>query len=396
MPEARSRPAWAEVDLDAVRHNTAALGAVAAPAALCAVVKAEGYGHGAVPVARAALDAGATWLAVAVVEEGEALRREGIRAPILLLAEPPPEAMADALAQHLTLTLYSVEGAHAAARVAADGQSPTPVHLKVDTGMHRVGAPPDTLVDVARAVEESGGLRVEGLWTHLAVAEDPAEDGYTTEQLRCFEEARDRLALAGIHPDLLHAANSAGAIAHPAARYDMVRCGISVYGYCPGVALDGRVELRPAMSLKARVSFVKELDAGERVSYGLRYALPETGDLATVPLGYDDGVRRRLAAEGAEVLVNGRRCPMAGTVTMDQFLVDCGPSSGVKTGDEVVLIGRQGDEQITADHWAELLGTISYEIVCGVGPRVPRVYVNGEGDAVDADGRTQQRSLRET
>jgi alanine racemase len=390
MPEARSRPAWAEVDLDAIRHNTAALVVVAAPAAVCAVVKADGYGHGAVPVARAALEAGATWLAVAVVEEGEALRRAGIAAPILLLAEPPAEAMAEALAQRLTPTLYTAEGVEAAAKAAARGESPTPVHLKVDTGMHRVGASSEDLVDVARAVGEAHGLRVEGLWTHLAVAEEPAEDGFTIEQLRRFEDARDRLAGAGIHPDLLHAANSAGTIAHPAARYDMVRCGISVYGYCPGAALDGRVELRPAMSLKARVSFVKQLGAGERVSYGLRYALPGPADLVTVPLGYDDGVRRRLAAKGADVLIGGRRCPMAGTVTMDQFLVDCGPSSGVVAGDEVVLIGHQGDHEITADHWAELLDTISYEIVCGVGPRVPRVYLEG---GMDAGRRTEQPRL---
>jgi len=390
MPEARSRPAWAEVDLDAIRHNTAALVVVAAPAAVCAVVKADGYGHGAVPVARAALEAGATWLAVAVVEEGEALRRAGIAAPILLLAEPPAEAMAEALAQRLTPTLYTAEGVEAAAKAAASGRSPAPVHLKVDTGMHRVGASPDDLVEVARAAGEAHELRVEGLWTHLAVAEEPAEDGFTIEQLRRFEDARDRLAGAGIHPDLLHAANSAGTIAHPAARYDMVRCGISVYGYCPGAALDGRVELRPAMSLKARVSFVKQLGAGERVSYGLRYALPGPADLVTVPLGYDDGVRRRLAAKGADVLIGGRRCPMAGTVTMDQFLVDCGPSSGVVAGDEVVLIGHQGDHEITADHWAELLDTISYEIVCGVGPRVPRVYLEG---GMDAGRRTEQPRL---
>jgi len=392
MPEARSRPAWAEVDLDAVRRNTAALVEVAAPAALCAVVKADGYGHGAVPVARAALEAGATWLAVAVVEEGEALRAAGIGAPILLLAEPPAEAMAEALAQRLTPTLYTAEGVEAAAKAAVHGRSPTPVHLKVDTGMHRVGTGPDNLVDVARAVEEAHGLRVEGLWTHLAVAEEPAQDVFTTEQLRRFEATRDRLAAVGIHPDLLHAANSAGTIAHPAARYDMVRCGISVYGYCPGPALDGRVELRPAMSLKARVSFVKALEAGERVSYGLRYALSEPGDLATVPLGYDDGVRRRLAAKGAEILIGGRRRPMAGTITMDQFLADCGPSSGVKAGDEVVLIGRQGVNHITADDWAELLDTISYEIVCGIGPRVPRVYLNGESDAA---ARPEQRRLGE-
>jgi len=381
-----------EVDLDAVRHNTAALVEMAAPAAVCAVVKADGYGHGAVPVAQAALEAGASWLAVAVVEEGEALRKAGITAPILLLAEPPAEAMAEVLTQRLTPTLYTVEGVEAAAEEAVHGRSPTPVHLKVDTGMHRVGASSEDLVEVARAADEAPGLRVQGLWTHLAVAEEPAQDAFTVEQLRRFEDARDRLADAGIHPDLLHAANSAGTIAHPAARYDMVRCGISVYGYCPGRALEARPDLRPVMSLKARVTLVKVLGTGERVSYGLRYAMAEPSDLVTVPLGYDDGVRRRLAAEGADVLIGGRRCPMAGTVTMDQFMVDCGPSSGVAPGDEVVLIGRQGDHRITADDWAQLLDTISYEIVCGVGPRVPRVYVNG---GRDADERAVQPRLGE-
>jgi len=364
------------VDLDAVRHNVAALVELSAPAAVCAVVKADGYGHGAVPVARAALQAGATWLAVAVVEEGEALRRAGIEAPVLLLAEPPAEAMADVVAQRLTATLYTSRGVEALAMAVGTRRAAIPVHLKVDTGMRRVGAAPGDLVGLAQAVERSGGLRLEGVWTHLAAAEDPHEEAYTLEQLRLFEAARDRLSSAGIHPDLLHAANSAGAIAHRAARYDLVRCGISVYGYCPGPALAGRVDLRPALSLKARVSFVKEAEAGDRVSYGLRYRMEGRGDLATVPLGYDDGVRRQLGSRGAEVLIGGRRCAMAGTVTMDQFVVDCGPTSGVVPGDEVVLLGRQGDIMITADHWAEMLDTISYEIVCGVGPRVPRLYLD--------------------
>jgi alanine racemase len=375
VPEARSRPAWAEVDVGAVRHNVVALVALSAPAAVCAVVKADGYGHGAVPVARAALEAGATWLAVAVVEEGEALRRAGIDAPVLLLAEPPAAAMAEAVAQHLTPTLYTLDGVEAATKAALNEKAPVAVHVKVDTGMHRVGASPENLVAVARAVDKAEELRLEGLWTHLAVAEEPGEDAYTAEQLRRFEEARDDLASEGIDPDILHAANSAGAIAHPAARYDLVRCGISVYGYSPGPALAGWVDLRPALSLKARVSLVKEAQAGDRVSYGLRYEMAARGDLATVPLGYDDGVRRQLGARGAEVLIGGRRCPMAGTITMDQFLVDCGPASGVVVGDEVVLLGRQGEHEITADHWARLLDTISYEIVCGVGPRVPRVYL---------------------
>ena len=377
MPEARSRPAWAEVDLDAVRHNTAALVDVAAPATVCAVVKADGYGHGAVPVARAALEGGATSLAVAVVDEGEELRQAGVHAPILLLAEPPAEAMPDAVRHRLTPTLYTRHGLEAAARAVPSGSPPVGVHLKVDTGMHRVGARPEAVVELARAVVDARGLRLEGLWTHLAVAEDPSQEPYTAAQLQRFEEVRDRLAAAGVRPEVLHAANSAGAIAHPSARYDMVRCGISLYGYSPGPALAGRVDLRPALALKARVSLVKELAAGERMSYGLRYEARERCVVATVPLGYADGVPRRLSAVGGEVLIGGRRRPIAGTVTMDQLLADCGPDPDVAAGDEVVLIGQQGAQGISADDWAELLGTISYEIVCGVGPRVPRLYRGG-------------------
>lgn len=386
MPEAASRPAWAEIDLHAIRHNVAAVAEVAEPAALCAVVKADGYGHGAVPVARAALSAGAQLLAVAVVEEGAALRQAGIGAPVLLLAEPPAEAMPGAVAHRLTPTLYTAGGVRAAAEAVPPDRAPLPVHLKVDTGMHRVGAAPGDVVTLAQAVEDDARLRLEGLWTHLAVAEDPGQRSFTTEQLRRFEVVRDRLAEAGIRPEVLHAANSAGAIAHPAARYDMVRCGIALYGYSPGPALRASLDLRPALSLKARVSLVKEVGAGEGVSYGLRYHTPGRCTVATVPLGYGDGVPRRLSAVGGEVLLGGRRHPMAGTVTMDQLLADCGADSTVSPGDEVVLIGRQDAEEVTADDWAHLLDTISYEILCGVGPRVPRVYVGADADGGGRQG----------
>ncbi len=389
MAEARSRPAWAEVDLDAVRHNAAALVDVAAPATVCAVVKADGYGHGAVPVARAALQGGANSLAVAVVDEGEELRQAGIHAPILLLAEPPAEAMSVAVRHRLTPTVYTRHGVEAAARAVPSGRPPLGVHLKVDTGMHRVGATPEGAVELARAVVDARGLRLEGLWTHLAVAEDPSQEAYTVAQLQRFEEVRDALAATGVRPEVLHAANSAGAIAHPSSRYDMVRCGISLYGYSPGPALAGNVGLRPALALKARVSLVKELAAGERMSYGLRYEARERCVVATVPLGYADGVPRRLSAVGGQVLIGGRRRPMAGTVTMDQLLADCGPDPDVAAGDEVVLIGRQGAQDISADEWAELLETISYEIVCGVGPRVPRLYRGGDA----AQGVAEQAAL---
>lgn len=378
MPEAAWRPAWAEVDLDAVRHNVALLVERCSPAAVCAVVKADGYGHGAVAVSRAALEAGATWLAVALVEEGVALREAGIGAPILLLSEPPAEAMGAVVAARLTPTLYTAPGVAAAAAEVAPGRAPVGVHLKVDTGMHRVGADPGLAVGLARAVADDRGLRLEGLWTHLAVADEPDQDAFTAEQLARFEGVRDALAAAGIRPGLLHAANSAAALAHPAARYDLVRCGISVYGCAPGPALAGAAALRPVISLKSKVSLVRSLAGGERLSYGLRYAVAPPGSVvATVPLGYADGVTRRLSAVGGQVLVGGRRCPMAGTVTMDQLMVDCGPGSTVCAGDEVVLIGRQGDQEITAEEWADRLGTISYEVLCGIGGRVPRVVRDG-------------------
>ena len=365
------RPAWAEVDLEAVRHNVARLREVAAPAAVCAVVKADGYGHGAVPVARAALEAGATWLAVALVEEGVALRQAGIDAPLLVLSEPPADAMAEVVAHGLTPTLYTRKGVEATAGAAGTGR--VPVHVKVDTGMHRVGATPEEAVALARAVADAPSLELQGFWTHLAVADEPANP-YTGAQLARFEDARRQLAAAGLSPELVHAANSAAAIAHPAARYDLVRCGIALYGAPPSPEVGTDCGLRPVLSLKAGVSFVKALAAGERVSYGLRWRAETDTLLATVPLGYADGITRRLSAVGGEVLIGGRRRPLAGTVTMDQVMVDCGPDATVAPGDEVVFLGRQGQEEITATEWAERLGTISYEVLCGIGPRVPRVH----------------------
>jgi alanine racemase len=383
--EADTRRAWAEVDLAAVRQNAAALAAVAAPAALCAVVKAGGYGHGAVPVARAALTGGASWLAVALVEEGVELREAGVEAPVLLLSEPPGTAMAEVVARRLTPTIYTQAGVEAAAKAVADTgrllrsdhagrDEPLQVHVKVDSGMHRVGAAPEEAVQVAAAVQERPELRLEGLWTHFATADDP-DPTFTARQSGRFDEVVARLAGAGIRPPLLHACNSAGAIAHPRARYDLVRCGLALYGVPPAPALAGRVALRPALSLRARVSLVKSVAAGEGVSYGLRHRFVRDSVVATVPIGYADGVPWRLGVNGGEVLVRGRRRPVAGVVTMDQLTVDCGDDHGVAPGDEVVLLGRQGDESVDAWEWADRVGTIAYEILCGIGPRVPRLHV---------------------
>jgi alanine racemase len=385
MAQARSRPAWAEIDLAAIAHNAAVLAHLAAPAELCAVVKAHGYGHGGPAVARAALAGGATRLAVALVDEGVELREHGVTAPVLLLSECDPAAAPTAVAYGLTPTLYSAEGIAAFTAAAGAARRPVDVHVKVDTGMHRVGARPEDLPGIAAAVQGEALLRLEGVWTHLPVADgERVEDGAFTEgQLDLFDRLVADLAAAGIRAPLLHTANTAGTVAFPRSRHDLVRCGLGLYGYLPGGPVrDAFVEqasgrrLRPAMALKARVVAVRALDAGERPSYGRRRPLPTRALVATVPIGYADGVPRSLFDGGYEVLIGGVRRPLAGAVTMDQIVVDCGDDDSVRPGDEVVLLGRQGSEVITADDWAALLGTISYEVVCGVGPRMPRIVVN--------------------
>lgn len=377
------RPAWAKVDLTRIRHNVGVLIREAAPAQLCAVVKADGYGHGALRVARAALEAGATWLGVALVEEGLALRNAGIQAPVLVLSEPAAPAMDAVVAGALTPAVYSAAGIEALRKALGRSPKARPfeVHLKVDTGMHRVGASPSDACVLAREITAAPELRLGGTFTHLAVA-DEVDNDYTTAQLRCFEEVLEAIRGAGLEPGLVHAANSAGALWHPSSRYDMVRCGIAVYGLAPteGPHRGAAGALLPAMSLGAEVSYAKSVPAGERLSYGLRYRLERVSEVATVPLGYADGVPRRLSAVGGQVLIGGRRRPIAGTVTMDQILVDCGAAleqvgCSVTRGQEAILIGRQGDEEITAWEWATRTETIAYEVVCGIGPRVPRVYV---------------------
>jgi len=366
---------WAEIAPAAITHNTRQLKALAGDAQLLAVVKASGYGHGAVQAAEAALAGGATWLGVALVEEGEALRRAGITAPVLVLSEPRASAMATVVAAGLRPTLYTSDGVEAAARAATGLPRPLRVHLKVDTGMHRVGVAPEAAAGLAQSVAERTELHLEGLFTHFAVADDPERAAHTAGQLAGLLRVVDELAGRGIRPELLHAANSAGLIAHPAARLDLVRCGIAIYGLAPAQGLDGLVDLRPALSLKAEVSFVKPLAAGEAVSYGLSWTAAVDTVVATLPIGYADGVPRRYGACGGQVLVGGRRCPVVGMVTMDQLLVDCGPGSLARPGDEAVLIGRQGGEEVTVWEWAERVGTIAYEVVCGLSSRVPRLWV---------------------
>jgi alanine racemase len=364
----RFRPTVAEVDLAAVRRNAETLRPPGAE--LMAVVKADAYGHGDVPVARAALAAGASWLGVALVEEGLRLREAGIGAPILLLSEPPADAAKDALHAGLTPTLYSDDAVAAVADAAGAADRSPKVHVKVDTGMHRVGADPGAVVQLVRSMVDRG-LEVEGVWTHLARADEVDVDT-TRGQLARFADVLAALQVAGIRPRYRHAANSAATLAWPEARFDLVRVGIALYGIAPGPALAGRVDLRPAMALRSRVAHVRRLPAGEAVSYGHTYRLDREATMATVPIGYADGYLRAVSNRG-QVLIRGRRHPVAGMVTMDQLLVDCGDEP-LQRGDEVVLIGAQGDERITAEEVAAWAGTIPYEILCAVSARVPREH----------------------
>ncbi len=382
MPEGTLRPTWAEIDLDALSANVRLLREMAAPAALCAVVKADGYGHGAVSVARSALDAGAAWLAVAVVDEAVALREAGLSAPILLLSDPVADAVEATLAHSVTPTLSGRGGVAALGRAAARLGVEAAVHLKIDTGMHRLGVAPEEVAELAAEVCDTPGIGIGGVYTHLAVADgDSSEDREFTElQLRRFDEGLAAVRSRGVDPYLRHAANSAGTIAYPASRYDLVRTGIAMYGEVSspfvGQALASATagrRLEPVLSLHSRVVALRRLAAGERPSYGRLRPLPANSVVATVPIGYADGVPRRFFTGGGQVLIRGRRRPLAGVVTMDQMVVDCGGGDEVEVGDEVVLVGSQGAERIGVSEWAGWLGTVNHEVLTLFGARVPRV-----------------------
>ncbi|MCU1395827.1 MAG: alr [Ilumatobacteraceae bacterium] len=369
------RWAWAEIDLDAIAHNVEVIRRTVAPSDVWAVVKADAYGHGAIDVARAALDAGATGLCVALVQEGVALRAAGIRAPIIVLSEQPSDELPALVHHSLTPTVYSAAGVAALSAAASGRAGRVGVHLKIDTGMHRVGADPDDALTIASSIASSPHLRMVGLFTHLAVADEPTAPSNAV-QLRRFDDVVAALHATGHVPDVIHSANSAAALALPHSRRDVVRLGIAMYGIEPGPAVhDLCSELRPALSLRARVSVVKIVRAGEGISYGLRHGFTRDATVATVPIGYADGVPRRLFGNGGEVLVHGRRLPIVGVVTMDQLMVDCGDLP-VEVGDDVMLIGAQsgrgGIDRIPAEEWAARLGTIGYEIVCGISRRIDR------------------------
>ena len=371
-----SRPSWVEVDLGAVAHNVRQLAAHASGARLCAVVKADGYGHGAPAVARTAVENGAAWLAVATVEEGVQLREEGINVPVLLLSEPPGDDLETVVRKHLTPTLYRIPSIDALARAARRrGVDEMETHLKVDTGMHRVGAHPESLPELARRVSDLPPLRLGGVWSHLAVAD--TDPDFTRRQIETFQRALRSTEPAlpgGSAPPLRHLANTPGTLFHPESHLDMVRTGLGIYGLYPHPSARRLIDLRPAMKIVSRVSHLLRHPEGARPSYGRVRPLPASSVVATLPLGYADGIPRRISG-GGEVLIRGRRFPLAGRVTMDQLVVDMGEHP-VEVGDEAVLIGAGGSESISFDDWAELSDTINYEVVSRIGPRLPRRYVS--------------------
>ncbi len=356
------RPTYVEIDLDAIAHNVRAFKDLISPSRLCTVVKADAYGHGDVPVANAALDAGADLVAVALVEEGIRLREAGIDAQILLLSEPDPDSAADIVRWELIPTVYSPPFLEA---LAATGES-LDVHLKVDTGMHRVGAAPEDLEGLVTTVQSTPNLNTAAIWTHFPVAdEDPS---YTRAQIQRFDDLTSRFEVP-----VTHMANTAGALLFPDARKSLCRVGLGTYGLHPCEETKEVIELRRAMRLVTHVSHTQRLTAGERPSYGRIRPLAQDANVATAPVGYADGYPRALTRNG-HALIGGRRYPLAGTVTMDQIVIDTGDDR-YERGEEVVLLGTQGDEEIGAEEWAADLGTISYEVVCSIGPRVTRRYV---------------------
>jgi len=379
---------WAEVDLSAYGHNIQALkGLSSAGARFMAVVKANGYGHGAVEVSRVALQSGADALGVARLEEALELRAAGIDAPILIFGFTPPERAPDLIAHDLTQTVFSHPMAEAFAARAVEDSKKLQVHIKVDTGMGRLGLlttesasdDPDNIPAARRlgdveAIARLGGLELEGLFTHFATA-DHADKTYAERQLQRFMELAAGLRARGLEFPLIHTANSAALIDMPDSHLDMVRPGIATYGLYPSTDVQrNKVELQPVLQWKSKVIHLKQVPAGFGVSYGITHMTPAPTTLATVAVGYADGLNRLLSSRG-HMLVGGQRAPVVGRICMDLTLIDVGHIPDAAVGNEVVILGRQKDEEITADEMATTLNTINYEIVSTITGRVPRIYL---------------------
>jgi alanine racemase len=363
---------WADIDLEAIRHNVRQVARLVSPkSAVMAVVKANGYGHGAVSSARAALEGGATWLGVASVEEGLELRAAGTRAPILLLGYTPPSALGEAVAAGLSLNVF--EGGTLDALRKMPLPAPARLQLKVDTGMNRLGVAPDEAVALARRIRQGPNWQLEAVWTHFASADsDPA---FTNAQLAQFVRVRDQIKKDTGLRFLSHAANSAGLLHYPDARLDLVRAGLVVYGLSPEPSWTDIPGLRPALSWRTIVTNVHTVPEGAGVGYGQTWTAPAPRQVATLAVGYGDGLHRRHSNRG-HVLLRGKRAPIVGTVSMDQTTVDVTEIPGVTIGDVATLIGRDGGSELSASAVAAAVDTIAWEVLCAISARVVRRYTD--------------------
>lgn len=366
-----NRGAWAEINLSALRHNISAIKSrVADGAKFCAVVKADAYGHGAVAVAREAVAYGADYLAVAVLSEAVKLREAGFTTPILILGPTQPQEADVVVRYRITQAVFTVEQAAALAAAALRQHTYAKVHLAVDTGMGRIGVRPGNAGAVAAAIAGLPGVWLEGIFSHFASA-DSKDKMYAAEQFRRFQEAVAAVEARGIQIELRHIANSAAILEMPETHLDMVRAGIILYGLWPSDEVEHVIDLRPVMKVKARLSCVKDYHPGETVSYGRTFMAAREMRVGTLPVGYADGYTRLYAGK-AVVEIKGQRVPVVGRICMDQCMVDVTDVNGARVGDEAVLFGSP---TLTADEAAGWLGTINYEVVCMISPRVPRVYV---------------------
>lgn len=367
---------WAEIDLDAIAYNTRGLKRlVGEKTELMAVVKANGYGHGAVPVAEVALDNGASSLAVHRTLEGVQLRQAGITAPVLIMGYTLPAQAESIVRWDLTPTVNTPEQAQALSAAALHQGKVLPIHIKVDTGLGRFGLLPEEVVDFVQAISELPGLILEGIYTHFAMA-DAADKAYTLQQFEIYLEVVKRVEEAGFTVPIKHVASSSAALDLPEMYLDMVRCGITLYGLRPSDEVEPTISLRPAMALKSRVARVRTLATGSSIGYGCTYTTKGPTLVALVPVGYGDGYPRLLSNRG-QVLVHGQRAPIVGRVCMDQFVVKVSNIPNVKQDDEVVLLGRQGDDEISAEEVATWAETINYQVTTSILPRVTRVYFKG-------------------
>lgn len=366
------RFARVEIDVDAVKHNVRYLDSLTPDRCqFMAVVKADGYGHGAEKMAWAVINAGADRLGVATVEEALELRGAGITAPIQMVAEPPQSSVGLLLEHDIVPMVATREFAVELGRAASQSGKRAKFHLMVDTGMNRIGVRAEEAAVFAASIADFPGLEHEGTATHFATSEVPGDWDFET-QMKRFTKTLAEMRTEGVDPGIVHAANSGATILHPESHFDMVRCGIAVYGLHPGEAT-ASADLRPAMSVYAQVSFVKKVAMGEGVSYGLTWRAASPTVVATLPVGYADGVHRTLS-NNMEVLLGGSRCAQIGTVTMDQIMVEVPRGVEVSAGDEAVLVGTQGGECISMDEIASRAGTINYEMACAFGMRMERTY----------------------